>query len=171
MPVGGAVLIELDLPFADVRAGDLVLALGEPAQPALEVLELRAGGWQVQMRLLGCSHQILVDGGAELSETVACLPGVAGRLPPSVRGGAASSRYEFSARVETFAPEAYAERAAAVLDRAQGDPATLAGLFPSPGAPAFTTLSLRELPSGVAWTTRHAYPQTGEIVLTEGRLG
>jgi hypothetical protein len=152
-------LIRLELPFADVRAGDLVLALGEPAQPALETLTVG----RVELRLLGCSHQVLVDGGEALSETVACLPGVPGDLPD----GAAAGRYAFAARVERLDAPAYEARAAGLLAGAASDPATLAGLFPSEGATAFTVLRLRE---GLAWETFHGYPQTGEIVVTEGRL-
>lgn len=157
-------LIELQLPFADVRAGDLVLALGEPARPALETLTLRAGGCAVELRLLGCSHQVLVDGGAELSETVACLPGMTGDLP----AGTAAGRYRFAASVERHVAGAYEARAAALLRGAAESPTTLAGLFPCDGATAFTVLRLRD---GVAWQTFHGYPQTGEIVVTEGRLG
>lgn len=163
-------LIELDLPFADVRAADLVHALGEPALPALETLELRAGGWAVELRLLGCSHQVLVDGGAELSETVACQEGVAGALPASVEGGAASGRYAFAARVLRLAPAAYEQRASELLRGATEDRRTLAGLFPSAGATAFTALQVRDEPTALAWRTFHGYPQTGEIVVTEGRL-
>lgn len=163
-------LIELDLPFADVRAADLVHALGEPALPALETLELRAGGWAVELRLLGCSHQVLVDGGTELSETVACQEGVPGALPASVEGGAASGRYAFSAAVERFTAPEYERRAAELLRDAQADPRTLAGLFPSAGATAFTALRVREEDAAVAWETFHGYPQTGEIVVTRGRL-
>lgn len=165
-----AVLIELQLPFADVRAGDLVLALGEPARPALEKLELSAAGWSVELRLLGCSHQVLVNGGEELSETVACHPGIPGDLPALREGGAASGRYAFAARVERLDGAAYAARADALLRHAADDPATLAGLFPSAGAPAFTALQLRAPGEGLAWRTLHGYPQTGEIVVTDGRL-
>jgi hypothetical protein len=157
------VLIELRLPFADVRAGDLVLALGEPARPALETLTLRAGGHDVELRLLGCSHQVLVDGGEELSETVACLPGVTGDLPT----GTAAGRYAFSARVEQHTPAAYAARAMALLRGAAESATTLAGLFPSDGAAAFTLLRLGD---GLSWRTFHGYPQSGEIVVTAGRL-
>ena len=153
-------LIRLDLPFADVRAGDLVLALGEPAHPALETL--RAG--RVELRLLGCSHQVLIDGGRALSETVACIPGRAGALPDAVVGDG----YAFAAEVECLAPAAYQARADALLRGAGEDGRALAGLFPSAGATAFTLLRMCE---PLAWETYHGYPQTGEIVVTRGRLG
>lgn len=163
-------LIELQLPFADVRAGDLILALGEPALPALERLELQTGRWHVELRLLGCSHQVLVDGGEELSETVACRPGEPGDLPAARDGGATSGRYAFAARVERHDPDAYRARAEELLRGAAGDAKTLAGLFPSAGAAAFTVLRLRETAGDVRWGTYHGYPQTGEVVVTDGWL-
>lgn len=152
-------LIRLELPFADVRAGDLVLALGEPARPALETLSVG----RVELRLLGCSHQVLIDGGEALSETVACLPGVPGDLPD----GAATGGYAFAARVERLSAADYEARAAGLLDGAGSAADTLAGLFPSDGATAFTVLRLR---GELEWETFHGYPQTGEVVVTEGRL-
>lgn len=152
-------LIRLDLPFADVRAGDLVLALGEAALPALSTLD----NGRVQLRLLGCSHQVLVDDGRTLSETVACLPGMTGELPDSVEGG----EYAFAAHVERLDPAGYEARAEALLRGAAEHPATLAGLFPSDGATAFTLLRALE---PLAWETFHGYPQTGDIVVTRGRL-
>ena len=156
-------LIHLQLPFADVRAGDLSLSLGAPAAPALEVLRVRAGGFAVELRLLGSSHQAVVDGGL-LSETVACTPGAPGRLPRRARRRAGRADYGFRARVAPLGADA--ERTlAAVAD----DPAGLVGVFPGvPGA--FTALRVEPLARGAAWTTWHAYPQTGELVITRSRL-
>ncbi len=167
-------LIEVRRPYVDVSAHDLSLTFGAPAQPAIEVLRLRAGGYAIELRLLGCSHQALVDGGAELSETVACVPGVSGTLPARRSDG----RYDFRARVEQHpSAEAYGARAAAVLASVADDPRALAGVFAAApvadaAAPAFTALAARPLSSGagIAWTTWHGYPQTGEIVVTSSRL-
>jgi hypothetical protein len=164
------VLIEVRQPYVDVSAHDLSLTLGAPAARALETLDVTIGGLQIELRLLGCSHQALVDGGAVLSETVACVPGVVGSLPGRRTRGA----YEFRARVERLDPAAYAARARDVLARAAAAPHALAGVFAAaPGAgdaalPAFTALAARPLAvaGGVAWTTWHGYPQTGEIVVT-----
>jgi hypothetical protein len=171
------VLIEVRKPYVDVSAGDLSLTLGAPAAPALEILRASVAGFSVELRLLGFSHQALIDGGRELSETVACVAGVAGALPQRRTDG----RYDFRASVERHEPDVYAARAAAVLLRAAGDPLALAGLFataPDRGAadgaamPAFTVLALAPLESGVAvtWTTWHGYPQSGEIVVTASSL-
>jgi hypothetical protein len=182
------VLIEVRKPYVDVSAHDLTLTLGAPAAPAIESLLLELGGCEIELRLLGHSHQALVDGGERASETVACLPGVAGELPLRRTDG----RYDFRARVERLAGDAYAARARGVLACVGDDPRALAGVFadapPGPGsggavcdapgggrlAPglAFTALAAHPLAggAGIAWTTWHGYPQTGEIVVTASRL-
>jgi hypothetical protein len=164
------VLVRLDLPYADLRAGDLSHALGAEPLPGLETLVAQAGEWRVELRLLGCSHQALVDGGEEICETVACRPGVQGNLPPHRRGGARTGDYAFRARIERLATPAYEARAAGILAVAAHDPRSLVGVFPSDRGAAFTALRLDALPGQVAWTTWHGYPQTGELVVTESRL-
>ena len=167
-------LIEVRQPYVDVSAGDLSLTLGAPAARALETLRAAIGGFEIELRLLGCSHQALVDGGAVLSETVACVPGVAGSLPDRRTDGA----YDFRARVERLNPETYSARASEVLARAAAAPHALAGVFAAaPGAgdaalPAFTALEAQPLAgeAGIAWTTWHGYPQTGEVVVTSSSL-
>lgn len=167
-------LIELRRPYVDVSAGDLSLTLGLAAAPALEVLEVHAGGGMaLELRLLGFSHQVLVDGGRELSETVACVPGVAGTLPQRRSDGA----YRFGARVQRLAPADYAVLAGGLIERAGSDRLMLAGLFAdapapadAPALPAFTALAARPLEGGVAWTTWHGYPQSGELVITASAL-
>jgi len=165
-------LIEVRQPYVDVSAGDLSLTLGAPAWPALEILRATVGAIAIELRLLGCSHQALVDGG-RLSETVACVPGVAGSLPQRRTDGG----YDFRARVERLDGDGYAARAAAVLAAATDDPLALAGLFAAapgtcagagPAMPAFTALAVAPLASGgaIRWTTWHGYPQSGEIVVT-----
>lgn len=168
-------LVEVRQPYVDVSAQDLSLTLGAPPAPALDVLHVTAGGLRIELRLLGFSHQALVG---DLSETVACVPGVAGSLPQRRTSGG----YDFRARVERHDDDAYAARAAALIARAAGDPCALAGVFadaPGGGAatgsiplPAFTALAARPLPGGggIAWTTWHGYPQSGEIVVTASSL-
>lgn len=166
-PTAERVLVEVRQPYVDVSAHDLSLTIGAPAAAALETLRVGAG---LELRLLGCSHQVLVDGGAGLSETVACVPGVAGSLPPR----RVDRGYDFRAHVERLAPRRYAARAAEVLARAGRDPRALAGVFPAapagPRLPAFTVLAARSPEHGLAWTTWHGYPQTGEIVVTASRF-
>jgi hypothetical protein len=177
------VLIEVRRPYVDVSATDLSLTHGAPPAPAIEILRETIGGYALELRLLGFSHQALVDGGGALSETVACVPGATGALPQRRSDG----RYDFRARVERHPRDGYAARAASVLAAAAGDPHALAGVFAAepragavdgtamqrPAMPAFTALAARPLPSGdgIAWTTWHGYPQTGEIVVTSSSFG
>ena len=170
-------LIEVRQPYVDIRAGDLSLTLGAPPAPAIEVLRVRAGGYEIELRLLGSSHQALVEGGGGLSETVACGPGVPGSLPERRFEGP----YAFRARVEQHSAEGYAALSAGVLASAADDAWALAGVFPpAPGTgdrdrapmPAFTALAVRRPASGagIGWLTWHGYPQTGEIVFTASSL-
>lgn len=159
-------LIRLDAPYADVRASDLSLALGLEPLPALETLNVELGSWAIELRLLGCSHQALLqtpDG--DWSETVACRPGVAGELPASRTERAAGGTYAFAAQLEPLDPQ----RGALIADEASEDPLGLVGVFGGPEG-AFTALRLREEAAGVAWTTWHAYPQSGELVITRSAV-
>ncbi|HEX8102529.1 MAG TPA: DUF2617 family protein [Solirubrobacteraceae bacterium] len=158
-------LVALAVAYSDVRAGDLTLALDAPRAPALEVLTRRVGGLAVELRLLGSSHQAIVEERA-LAETVACRPGAAGGLPARHR----APGYAFGARTVRLPASAYEARARALLHAAASDADGLAGVFPGDGT-AFTALRLRPLASGVAWTTWHGYPQSGELVITHSRLG
>jgi len=182
------VLIEVRKPYVDVSAHDLTLTLGAPRAAAIESLRLELCGCWIELRLLGHSHQALVDDGERASETVACLPGVAGELPRRRTDGG----YDFRARVERLTGEAYAARARSVLACVADDPRALAGVFaaappPGPGSDspvcdaggagvtpglAFTALAAHPLANGtgIAWTTWHGYPQSGEIVVTASRL-
>jgi hypothetical protein len=181
------VLIEVRKPYVDVSAHDLTLTLGAPPAAAIESLRLELGGCWIELRLLGHSHQALVDDGERASETVACLPGVRGELPLRRTDGG----YDFRARVERLTGDAYAARAHSVLARVADDPRALAGVFAdAPAGPgsdspvceaggarrapgvAFTALAAHPLAdgAGIGWTTWHGYPQTGEIVITSSRL-
>lgn len=69
-------LTTLKTSYTDTRAADLAWALGREPLPALAELDLELSGAKLQLRLLGASHQVLLeeDRGA-CSETVACMPG------------------------------------------------------------------------------------------------
>lgn len=171
-------LITLDTPYVDARAGDLSFALGLDPQPALHVLDvpdIAGPGTRLQLRLLGASHQVLLSTpGGRISETVACLPGrdaalpgrdaaLMGRdtaLPGRVQRSLTGHGYRFAAEL-TAAPGAARDPAW------DSDAHTLIGVFPG-GPDAFTML--RAEPPGrpdlVRWTTWHSYPQTGELVRT-----
>ncbi len=170
-------LIEVRQPYVDIRAGDLSLTLGAPPAPAIEALCVTAGGYEIELRLLGSSHQALVEGCGALSETVACASGVPGSLPQRRIHGP----YAFRARVEKHSAEGYAALSGGVLASAADDAWALAGVFPpAPGTgdrdrapmPAFTALAVRPPASGagITWLTWHGYPQSGEIVFTASSL-
>jgi len=155
------VLARVDAPFADARADDLALVLGAPRLPAIQVLEVEIAGFDVELRLLGASHQVLVAG---VSETVACeLPGLPGALPAARVTPAADGReHRFRSAVRPL--DAVALQAA--IEAATADDLALAGVFPGP-AGAATALRARPGPDGgVRWRSWHGYPQTGELVLT-----
>ena len=54
-------LTTLKTAYTDTRAGDLAWALGREPLPALAALDLELDGAQVQLRLLGASHQVLLE--------------------------------------------------------------------------------------------------------------
>ena len=161
-------LVRLELPYADVSARELSLRLDAPRRPALERLLVSAGGFEIELRLLGSSHQAIVDGDL-LRETVACGAGTELGLPARSRRRAAGLAYSFSARVRSLPPAAFAERAGALTAAAAADPSGLVGVFPGRDG-AFTSLQVRERPGGAAWVTWHGYPQTGELVRTRSAI-
>jgi hypothetical protein len=162
------VLVRLELPYADVCAGDLSLRLDAPGRAGLETLSVVVGGFAVELRLLGSSHQAIVDGG-RLCETVACGSGPAPGLPSRSRRRAADVAYDFAARVARLDAAAYAERAGTLVAAAAADPRGLVGVFPGRDG-AFTSLQVLEHPRGAAWVTWHGYPQTGELVRTRSAV-
>ena len=150
-------LISIDAPYADTTAGDLSFALGLPEQPALHVLEIPAAG--LQLRLLGASHQVVLAG--RCTETVACLPG----RPPSLPAALDADGYRFTAAVRRVDRAAMTAAVAGLRERLTGDPYALVGVFP--GSPDAVTALHAEVGDGrVGWRTWHAYPQTGELVVT-----
>lgn len=109
-------LTMLQTAYTDTRAGDLAWCLGKDELPALAVLDRELPGAgsgapaapaaprvQVQLRLLGASHQVILDSArGRCSETVACLPGTSAPLPFGVARRIAGWDYEFAARIETL---------------------------------------------------------------------
>ncbi|RAJ66703.1 uncharacterized protein DUF2617 [Streptomyces sp. Amel2xB2] len=163
-------LTTLTTPYTDTCAGDLAWALGLEPLPALAARDLRLGAATVQLRLLGASHQVLLEeDGRTCSETVACMPGRRTPLPLGVSRRTGAWEYDFAARVETLTPGAFAGRAQELLALVAGHPEGLAGTFP--GAPhAFTALLVQRCASQVRWRTWHSYPQEGRLVSTRTRV-
>ncbi|TLQ43644.1 DUF2617 family protein [Streptomyces marianii] len=158
--------IPLATPYLDTGAGQLSFTLGRPEHPALAVRDLTVAGVDVQLRLLGASHQVLAG---PVRETVACLPGVEGGLPDSTTYEFDDWRYHFGARTLHCTTAGFTERAAAVRARCEGDPRSLCGVFP--GSPdAVTALTVEPHGTGLGWRTWHTYPQSRQIVATQTRL-
>lgn len=163
--------LALSVPYADVRAADLVLAVGAPALPPMGELQICLGPYTLTLGVLGHSHQAHVQGaGLSLRERVACQPGTPGDLPARREQLAGGHRYAFTSQVTALTRDG----AAAIAARVGGEEHGLVGVFGAdPGA--FT--ALRAAPErcaggrdGIAWETWHAYPQSGELVLTTGRV-
>ena len=168
-------LTTLKTVYTDTRASDLAWALGREPLPALATLDLRLGGTALQLRLLGASHQVLLEQERGVcSETVACIPGSKSPLPVGVSERVGDWEYEFAARVETLSPGIFAARAQELLELVADHPNVLAGRFP--GDPhAFTAMLVQRDPAGedgdeVYWRTWHAYPQEGRLVTTRSRV-
>ncbi|MBM9620344.1 DUF2617 family protein [Streptomyces zhihengii] len=164
-------LTTIDTAYTDTRADDLAWALGREPLPALAVLDLELSGASLQLRLLGASHQVLLDQGeASCSETVACIPGSSTPLPLGVAKRLGDWEYEFAARVETLSRQSFAGRAQELLALVADHPHGLAGTFP--GDPhAFTAMLAQRGERQVQWRTWHAYPQEGRLVVTRTRVG
>ncbi|MFF0744353.1 DUF2617 family protein [Streptomyces sp. NPDC004111] len=164
-------LTTLKTVYTDTCAADLAWALGREPLPALAVLDLELAGAKLQLRLLGASHQVILDrSGGSCSETVACIPGSRTPLPLGVSKQVGEWDYEFAARVENLSEAAFAGRAQELLALVADHPNGLAGTFP--GSPhAFTALLARYKGDGLySWRTWHAYPQEGQLVVTRTRV-
>ncbi|MET9515112.1 DUF2617 family protein [Streptomyces sp. NPDC002994] len=164
-------LTTLKTAYTDTRAADLAWALGREPLPALAVLDLQLGAAVLQLRLLGASHQVLLEEDeGSCSETVACMPGSSTPLPLGVAKRLGHWEYEFAARVETLTQGQFAGRAQELLALVADHPNGLAGTFP--GSPhAFTAMLAQRYEGQVRWRTWHAYPQEGQLVVTRSRVG
>lgn len=154
-------------PFADSRTADLSLAYGLAPLPALGTHQVALPGARIELRVLGASHQIMLDlGGVRWSETVACLLDRAGGLPTHDMVNAGPLHSSFTARCSRLKPAGLAEYVRTVTRRCERHPGALVGAFP--GSPlAITALLVADrAQGGVGWRTWHVYPQTGELVTT-----
>ncbi|MEC4016425.1 DUF2617 family protein [Streptomyces sp. H27-D2] len=164
-------LTTLTTAYTDTRAADLAWCLDKEPLPALAVRDLQLGDARVQLRLLGASHQVILEEeNGRCSETVACMPGSSTPLPLGVSTRIGEWEYEFAAHVETLSRGSFAGRAQELLALVAEHPHGLAGRFP--GSPhAFTALLAQWYDGQVRWRTWHAYPQEGRLVSTRTRLG
>lgn len=163
--------------YRDTCASDLSLRLGLAPQPALSTLSVSLAGGEVELRLLGHSHQVLTRGviaspecaGSDvLSEVVACLPG-RGELPATARHALPDADYHFQSHVVALTPPALASRALRLLAGFSEHPRALVGAFP--GSPHALTVVLAQVRDGeLTWRSWHLYPQSGQVVLTRSRV-
>ncbi|WP_149181462.1 DUF2617 family protein [Streptomyces sp. TRM49041] len=158
--------IALDTPYLDTDADQLSFTLGHPAREALAVRELTVGGIDVQLRLLGASHQVCAG---PVRETVACLPDVAGGLPDTATEDFDGWHYSFSAQVCSLSAEAFGAEVALIRSRSDAHPRALYGIFPG-SADAVTALTVEREKAGLSWRTWHTYPRSRRIVATHTRL-
>ncbi|MFR9676338.1 DUF2617 family protein [Streptomyces sp. TR06-5] len=164
-------LTTLKTAYSDTRAGDLAWAVGREPLPALATLGLELGSARVELRLLGASHQVIVeDGHASCSETVACLPGSSAPLPVGVSRQLDAWDYEFASRVESLSPGSFVGRAQELIALVAEHPQGLAGLYPG-SRHAFTALLVQRQGEQIHWRTWHSYPQEGSLVSTRTRVG
>jgi hypothetical protein len=160
---------QLQVPYRDTAADDLIWRLGEPRHPALATLELEVAGGRLELRLLGSSHQVVFTApgaGAVVSEVVACGPGAPG-LPPVAERVVDGWAYEFRAVTRHLPANRFGPRVDGLVARLAGSPSAIVGRFP--GSPhAVTALLAGPGPggAGVRWRTWHAYPQDGRLVST-----
>ncbi|WP_448320851.1 DUF2617 family protein [Streptomyces sp. CO7] len=164
-------LTTLNTPYSDTRASDLAWALGREPLPALAALDLRFTDVRLQLRLLGASHQVILEReDGTCSETVACIPGSSTPLPLGVAKRVSGWEYQFAARVEVLSPGAFAGRAQELIALVSDHPKGLVGVFP--GSPhAFTALLAQRTQGETVWRTWHAYPQDGQLVATRTTVG
>lgn len=179
-PAGVSPQALLDVAYADTRAADLSHALDLPVQPALRSLSLELGGLNLDLRILGYSHQVVIGTGAAeplLTETVARL-GDGGRRAPAglpafheerrAAGRDVILRYLLRTSVAPLGADAAA--IAGLMREVDSDAHAVLGVFP--GHPhAFTGLRAGPaIPEGVEWRSWHAYPGSDELVRTHSRL-
>lgn len=176
-------LAAIAVPYADTSAAELSWALGLDSLPAQAEIVVRQGALSVALKVLGASHQVELrrageDGTAAelvLTETVACLVGEPAGLPEVTTRPVPGGQYTFESAVLTYQPAQFAAVVADLRDRLEGEESSLVGVF---GDQSEAVTALRAVPPtrdggrdrGTGWRSWHAYPQTGEIVLTRSEV-
>jgi hypothetical protein len=158
-------VVRLAVPFVDTSAAALRWHLDDRPRTALAMRLVRLGDANVELRVLGASHQVIVrDGAASVGELVAC--GEDGAVLPAARCQELDAHtYALSTSVRR-GTRATIHRAVERLVRAAAlhDGAVVAAY---PGdVDAVTAIAVDATPSGLRWRSWHAYPRTGELVIT-----
>ncbi len=161
---------DLDVAFSDTRAGQLGFSLTAAQREPLAAADHTIGALTFSIRLLGASHQIVINDDAhELCETVACLPDITTALPDSFQ----ADGYVFSSRVIECSSDAMADLLEQIESEVEGHaraglPALL-GRFPG-NELAVTAVTADIDDDALIWRTWHTYPQAGEVVVTSSRI-
>jgi Protein of unknown function DUF2617 len=188
-------LVDLVVGYCDTDSADLGWSLDLGPQAALAVRCLEIAPFDVEVRLLGASHQVAVRwagpggtgrapgagpgtaaGSAPFSprrgavlcrETVACIPLETTPLPDTAVRENRQRVYSFSCAVRAV-DEAEFGRTVARLeaDAASG----LVGRYPGAAGALTAVLPVGGSGRSLTWRTWHTYPRDLRIVATESRL-
>ena len=158
----------LSVPYRDVSASELSWSLEAPDQPPLHSDRHPVGSLDVEVRILGASHQILVRtadrGRLVCRETVACREAAPGPLPIAIEREL-DDGYHYEVRCEVREVDAghFPAWASALRDYVGALPEATIAVFPAI-PDAITAVVVEPLParlSGVLWRTWHTYPHAG----------
>ena len=163
-------LADLAVPYADVSAADLTWALSSAGMPALASVDVVLGSASVRLTVLGASHEVVASiGSTGCTEVIACGVARGAPMPASLTRDLPGLRYAFTSTVLRLDAGALARRTHGLRDRLALDGHALVAAFPG-HAEAVTALAVRGAGVALRWRPWHAYPVTGELVVTATRL-
>ena len=163
-------LADLAVPYADVSAADLSWALSAAGMPALASVDVVLGEASVRLTVLGASHEVVAKiGSIACTEVIACGVAAGAPLPASVARDLPGLRYAFRSTVLRLPADGLAGCTRALRAELGLDGHALVAAFPG-HAQAVTALAVRGDSALLRWRTWHAYPATGELVVTATRL-
>jgi Protein of unknown function DUF2617 len=170
-------LVDLLIGYCDTNAEELGWSLDLGLQPALATRRIHVPPFELEIRLLGASHQVAVRWarpGARRAdssdpfclETVACIPRQTTALPAEAVRDSPRWSYAFESAARTVDAGEF-DRTIARLEA--GADRGLVGRYPGECG-ALTAVLTSGGGRALSWTTWHTYPQDRRIVTTESRL-
>lgn len=160
----------LRIAYQDTRASELSWDLDLAPIDPLAALDVLLDGVQLQLRLLGSSHQVVVETSiGQGIETVACIPGRTGGLPTTAARRLCGWDYAFAALVRSSGETEFLAGVDQLERSVEAHPHVLVGTFPGTAGALTAVVVEREGTASapiVSWSTWHTYPQTCEIVAT-----
>lgn len=163
-------LADLSVPYVDVSAADLSWALSSAGMPALASVDVVLGPASVRLTVLGASHEVVASiGSTGCTEVIACGVAAGAPVPASLTRDLPGLRYAFKCIVLRLDADGLARRTHVLRDRLALDGHALVAAFPG-HAEAVTALAVQGDGRCLRWRTWHAYPATGELVMTTTRL-